>query len=82
MAHPKPGNDTPGTVTPGSRNSTTPRDLPFPHPSENIASTLRTLITLLFRGNAVLDERTPTFKDEELLAQFGRGLVAAQFPRP
>ncbi|MDP7729661.1 hypothetical protein [Mycobacterium sp. TY813] len=28
MAHPKPGNDTPGTVTPGSRNSTTPRDLP------------------------------------------------------
>ncbi|CDO20480.1 hypothetical protein MMAG44476_32702 [Mycolicibacterium mageritense DSM 44476 = CIP 104973] len=57
-------------------------DAPFPHPSENIASTLRTLITLLFRGNAVLDERTPTFKDEELLAQFGRGLVAAQFPRP
>ncbi|TXI62212.1 MAG: hypothetical protein E6Q55_13680 [Mycolicibacterium mageritense] len=29
MAHPKPGNDTPGTVTPGSRNSTTPRDLPL-----------------------------------------------------
>ncbi|WP_235717310.1 hypothetical protein [Mycolicibacterium goodii] len=31
MAHPKPGNDTPGTVTPGSRNSTTPRDLPRAH---------------------------------------------------
>ncbi|OBC09219.1 hypothetical protein A5784_00585 [Mycobacterium sp. 852013-50091_SCH5140682] len=53
---------------------------PFPHPSEDIASTLRTLVTLLFRGNAVLDEQTPTFKDVELLTLFGRALVAAQFP--
>jgi hypothetical protein len=42
-------------------------------------STLRTLFTLLFRGNAVLDQQTPTFKDEELLTEFGRRLVAAQF---
>jgi len=37
------------------------------------------LITLLFRGNAVLDERTPVFKDEDLLRTFSRALVAAQF---
>lgn len=55
-------------------------DAPFPRPSESIASTFRTLITLLFRGNAVLDERLPTFKDEDLLTVFGHALVAAQFP--
>jgi hypothetical protein len=33
----------------------------------------------LFRGNAVLDQRTPSFKDAELLTEFGRVLVAAQF---
>jgi hypothetical protein len=54
---------------------------PFPRPSETMMSTLRTLFTLLFRGNAVLDERTPSFKDAELLTEFGRQLVAAQFAR-
>ncbi len=53
---------------------------PFPRPSDDIMSILRTLVTLLFRGNAVLDERTPSFKDGELLTLFGRALVAAQFP--
>jgi hypothetical protein len=52
---------------------------PFPEPSAEISSSVRTLITLLFRGNAVLDERTPSFKDAELLTEFGRALVAAQF---
>jgi hypothetical protein len=52
---------------------------PFPEPSADISSSVRTLITLLFRGNAVLDERTPSFKDAELLTEFGRALVAAQF---
>ena len=52
---------------------------PFPEPSKSMVSTLRTLFTLLFRGNAVFDERTPTFKDEEFLTEFGRQLVAAQF---
>lgn len=52
---------------------------PFPQPGQSMASTLRTLFTLLFRGNAVLDERSPTFKDAELLTQFGQALVAAQF---
>lgn len=54
-------------------------DAPFPQPSGSTMSTLRTLFTLLFRGNAVLDEQTPTFKDADLLTEFGRSLVAAQF---
>lgn len=54
-------------------------DAPFPTPSTSVGSNIRTLITLLFRGNAVLDERTPVFKDEELLRTFSRALVAAQF---
>ncbi|ODR27650.1 hypothetical protein [Mycolicibacterium porcinum] len=53
-------------------------DAPFPQPSESIVSTLRTLITLLFRGNAVLDERTPVYKDAGLLTTFARALVEAQ----
>jgi hypothetical protein len=52
---------------------------PFPEPSADITSSVRTLITLLFRGNAVLDQRTPSFKDAELLTEFGTALVAAQF---
>ena len=54
-------------------------DAPFPSPSTNPASTLTTLLTLLFRGNAVFDERTPTYKDADLLTSFGRALVIAQF---
>jgi hypothetical protein len=52
---------------------------PFPQPSADITSSVRTLVTLLFRGNAVLDQRTPSFKDADLLTEFGRALVAAQF---
>jgi hypothetical protein len=52
---------------------------PFPEPSADITSSLRTLITLLFRGNAVLDARTPSYKDADLLTEFGRALVAEQF---
>lgn len=54
-------------------------DAPFPEPSGSLVSTLRTMFTLLFRGNAVLDERSPTFKDAEMLTEFGRALVAEQF---
>ncbi|CAA0117286.1 Uncharacterised protein [Mycolicibacterium vanbaalenii] len=53
-------------------------DAPFPQPTQNLFPTLRTLITLLFRGNEVLDQRTPSFKDADMLSQFGRALVAAQ----
>jgi hypothetical protein len=54
-------------------------DAPFPTPSTSVTSNIRTLITLLFRGNAVLDDRTPVFKDEDLLRTFTRALVDAQF---
>lgn len=52
---------------------------PFPTPTGTLPSTLRTMFTLLFRGNAVLDEKAPTYKDADLLTEFGRELVAAQF---
>ncbi|MGE0217235.1 hypothetical protein [Mycolicibacterium sp.] len=57
-------------------------DAPFPQPTTNLAPTLRTLITLLFRGNDVLEERDPSFKDEEMLRAFGVALVAAQVGPP
>jgi hypothetical protein len=55
---------------------------PFPEPSGDMIGTLRSVITLLFRGNAVLDARLAAFKDADLLTEFGRGLVSAQFPAP
>lgn len=54
-------------------------DAPFPAPTGNLVGTLRTMFTLLLRGNAVLDQRAPEFKDLQLLVEFGRALVAAQF---
>ncbi|MDH6244792.1 hypothetical protein [Mycobacterium sp. OTB74] len=54
-------------------------DAPFPDPRSGLVSTLRDLFTVLFRGNAVTEQNRPTFKDAELLTEFGRQLVAAQF---
>ncbi|CDO28176.1 hypothetical protein ABFW11_17340 [Mycolicibacterium porcinum] len=54
-------------------------DAPFPIPQRGLVSTLRNLLTVLFRGNAVLVQSRPSFKDEELLTEFGRAFVAAQF---
>jgi hypothetical protein len=54
-------------------------DAPFPGPTGTLPAMLRTMFTLLFRGNAVLGEQTPSYKDGELLTEFGRSLVAAQF---
>lgn len=54
-------------------------DAPFPEPTTEMVSTLRTMFTLLLRGNAVLDQTIPSFKDAGLLTEFGRALVAAQF---
>lgn len=56
-------------------------DAPFPQPTQNLFPMMRTLMTLLFRGNAALDQRTPSFKDADMLSQFGRALVAAQLGR-
>ena len=55
-------------------------DAPFPDAVDRPDVDAADLLTLLFRGNAVLDERTPTFKDADLLTGFGRALVAAQWP--
>lgn len=56
---------------------------PFPQPTQNLFPVVQTLMTLLFRGNAVLNQRTPSFKDADLLSEFGRALVAAQLgPAP
>jgi hypothetical protein len=54
-------------------------DAPFPEPERGLMSTLRNLLTVLFRGNAVVVQEHPKFKDAELLTEFGRDLVAAQF---
>ncbi|WP_199253517.1 hypothetical protein [Mycolicibacterium mengxianglii] len=54
-------------------------DAPFPRPANGLMSTLHTLFTVLLRGNAVVVQRRPDFKDAELLTEFGQGLVAAQF---
>ncbi|WP_157561060.1 hypothetical protein [Mycobacterium sp. E802] len=54
-------------------------DAPFPDPQRGLAATLRNLLTVLFRGNAVLIQSRPSFKDEELLLEFGRAFVTAQF---
>lgn len=57
-------------------------DAPFPEPTQNLFPVISTLLTLLFRGNAVLSQRTPSFKDAELLTVLGRALVAAQIGPP
>ncbi|MGZ4527385.1 MAG: hypothetical protein ACXVX7_13220 [Mycobacterium sp.] len=51
---------------------------PFPSPSGALLPTLSTLFTVLFRGNSAVDDRSPTFKDIDLLTEFGRQLVRAQ----
>jgi hypothetical protein len=51
---------------------------PFPQPSGAMLPTLNTLFTVLFRGNSAVDDRNPTFKDIDMLAEFGRGMVRAQ----
>jgi hypothetical protein len=51
---------------------------PFPQPNDTLWPTVSTLVTVLFRGNAAVADRNPTFKDTDLLTTFGRGLVRAQ----
>lgn len=53
-------------------------DAPFPEAGHGVPSTLRMMFTVLFRGNAAAAQRSPLFKDAELLTEFGRALVAAQ----
>ena len=56
-------------------------DAPFPEPNGGLVPTMRTMFSVLFRGNAVTANTEPTFKDAELLSGFGRGLVDAQLTK-
>ena len=53
-------------------------DAPFPEPTQSLLPSISTLLTLLFRGNDVLFQEAPTWKDAALLTTFGRALIAAQ----
>lgn len=56
-------------------------DAPFPVPNGGLGPSLRTMFSVLFRGNAVTANTAPTFKDAEMLSEFGRGLVDAQLAK-
>lgn len=53
-------------------------DAPFPVPQDSLISNLNTLFTVLIRGNSVVDDNNPNFKDAGLLTVLGRELVDAQ----
>ncbi len=53
-------------------------ELVFPEPTGGMAQALRTMIAVFFRGNQATWDSDPTFKDRDLLTEFGRGLVEAQ----
>ncbi|WP_374157804.1 hypothetical protein ACEWX3_23180 [Mycobacterium sp. G7A2] len=57
-------------------------DAPFPEPTQSLLPSISTLLTLLFRGNDVLFQEKPTWKDAALLTTFGRALIAAQTGSP
>lgn len=53
-------------------------DAVFPEPAGGFNATLRTMFSILFRGNQATWDSDPTFKDEELLTDFGTTLVETQ----
>ena len=53
-------------------------EMVFPAPSGGLSTTLRTMVTVFFRGNQATWDSDPNFKDADLLTEFGRGLVDAQ----
>ncbi|OBF26144.1 hypothetical protein [Mycobacterium sp. ACS4331] len=50
----------------------------FPEPTGDLAATLNTMLTVLFRGNAAALDSAPEFKDQLLLIEFANALVRAQ----
>ena len=56
-------------------------EMVFPPPSGGLSTTLRTIVTVFFRGNQATWDSDPNFKDADLLTEFGRGLVDAQLRR-
>lgn len=53
-------------------------EMVFPAPNGGLSQTLRTMITVFFRGNQATWDSDPNFKDAGLLTEFGRRLVEAQ----
>ena len=50
----------------------------FPEPTGGMAQALRTMLAVFFRGNQATWDSDPTFKDRDMLTEFGRALVQAQ----
>ncbi|WP_349269759.1 hypothetical protein MPNTM1_00188 [Mycolicibacterium parafortuitum] len=57
-------------------------DAPFPEPNGAAVKTLGRLFTILFRGSSVVYDETSSFKDADMLTEFGRGFVEAQMRVP
>lgn len=53
-------------------------ELIFPEPNGGMGPTLRTMISVFFRGNQATWDSDPNFKDLDMLTEFGTGLVEAQ----
>jgi hypothetical protein len=53
-------------------------DAPFPEPEDALVANLNTLFTVLIRGNSVVSNDDPDFKDAGLLTVLGRELVETQ----
>ncbi|MEE4025862.1 hypothetical protein V1Y59_22450 [Gordonia sp. PKS22-38] len=53
-------------------------DAPFPSPEPTVARNMNTFLTVLFRGNSVISDLEPQFKDRDLLVDCATDLINAQ----
>ena len=53
-------------------------DAQFPSPQPTVIRNLNTFITVLFRGNSVVTDLEPQFKDKDLLIDCATDLINAQ----
>jgi hypothetical protein len=51
---------------------------PFPEPQDALLANLNTVFSVLIRGNSVVTNKDPNFKDAGMLTMLGRDLVATQ----
>ena len=51
---------------------------PVPEPGHSIPEVLRSIVNVLFRGNAAVTNANAQFKDLEMLTEVSRKLVVAQ----
>jgi len=51
---------------------------PFPQPAGGTRATVESLFTVLFRGNAAVEDDNPHIKDDALLSEFGHAMVRGQ----